>query len=377
MKSLYLSAYFIMSLATHPDQRQNPIEFVDDIQSAFKEVLARMEFSNVFIVADENTRKHCLSRLGELPQHTKLIIVGAGELNKNLHTCLVVWKQLLQIGADRHSVIVNLGGGMVTDLGSFAASTYMRGIRFINIPTSLLGMVDASIGGKTGVDLDHFKNMIGSFSFPDVVIMCPVFLNTLPDKEWRNGMAEMLKHGLIGDEELWNRLSEVLSHKDLGLTNELKTLVAYLIPQAVQVKMKLVEMDVNELNERKFLNFGHTVGHAIETWSLKHDDHPLSHGNAVAMGIICESFISQKLCGFNESDLGNVVAAINNLFSHVPIPKVAMQEITHIMRSDKKSKYGTISMALLTGIGTPVLQDGVSAELIHESLNFYNSVSGK
>lgn len=330
----------------------------------------------VFVLTDTNTHQYCLPLLqNDLPDGFHQLVIGSGELNKNLHTCQTLWEQLLKFGADRQSLIINLGGGMVSDVGGFVASTYVRGIPFVNVSTSLLGMVDASTGGKTGIDIDFYKNMVGLFAFPEKVIVCPRFLNSLPDKEWRCGVAEMIKHGLIADEFLWNNLGALSAKQDdRSLTENFKNEIIDNLYSSIKVKADIVKNDPFEKKERKFLNFGHTVGHAIESVSLKHDDHPLSHGEAVAIGMICESFISMQMAGLEKSEYMKIAETISGFYPGYVIRKNHYTEILQVMRADKKSEKDLVTMALLKSIGQPVLINAVPQDLILESFHAYNSM---
>ena len=328
----------------------------------------------VFVLTDENTHKWCWPVISELfQQPVRHIVVGAGEVNKNLATCQVVWKHLFADGADRHAVLLNLGGGTVTDLGGFAAATYMRGIKFVNMPTTLLGMVDAGLGGKTGIDMEHYKNIIGTFTFPSQVLVYSGFLQTLPELEWRNGIAEMLKHGLIRNASLWHSLAELLKLNEKVFSNETKHALIDLIPDAVKVKSEIVTKDPHEKHERKFLNFGHTVGHAIESWSLKNDHEPLTHGHAITAGMICETYLCEKMGLLQPGTVKEIVPVLRKLFPLHIIQKSFHQELVKLMRKDKKSKSGNIHMALLSGIGSATVIENVSEELVMESLHYYNS----
>ncbi len=331
----------------------------------------------VFVLTDANTHQHCLPVISEiLPKGFHQLVIGSGELNKNLHTCKILWEQLLKAGADRQSIVVNLGGGVVTDIGGFVASTFMRGIPFLNVPTSLLGMVDASAGGKTGIDLDFYKNMVGLFAFPEKVIVDPVFLKTLSDHEWRNGVAEMLKHGLIADAILWGNLVPVLVIEDgKKLSENFKSKVISHLFSSIKVKADIVKIDPFEKKERKFLNFGHTIGHALESVSLKHDDLPLSHGEAVAIGIICESYISFQVAGLDREVHDEITKCISGFFVSHHIKKSNYTEILQVMRSDKKSENDVVAMVLLKAIGVPVTVNEVSQEIILNSFHFYNSLA--
>ncbi len=326
----------------------------------------------LFVVCDEHTSIHCLPLLNKfLPPHMK-IVTGAGERNKSLHTCSVIWEFLLSHGAGRNAVLINLGGGMITDLGGFAASVFKRGIRFFHMPTSLLSMVDASYGGKTGIDLSHYKNMIGTFSDPVRVIVSPLFLDTLPEAEWKNGFAEMLKHGLIADARLWTEISTVIGKPNsFGSRNEWP-LVDW-IGRAINIKSEIVTRDPYESGDRMLLNFGHTIGHALETYSLQQNDIPMSHGMAVAAGMICETFISSRLTGLPENSLNEITETIINVFRPAPIRKDSLSALLHIMQADKKATAGVIRIPLLREIGNAVIHHGVRADLILDSFHYYNS----
>jgi len=354
-----------------------PPVFYQNAGIAIRQLLSNEggRFSGIFVLADENTHRHCLPYLRQVVEsgfHS--IVIGSGEQHKTINTCGYVWKQLLEHGADRSSLLINLGGGMVTDLGGFAASTFMRGIRFVHIPTSLLGMVDASVGGKCGVDLDGFKNTVGTFAYPQAVIIDKEFLKTLPEHEFRNGMIEVFKHGLIADENLWNRLFSIIN--DLGQLPWGVSMMSDLheiIPEAIAIKSSIVLADPLEQKERKFLNFGHTVGHAIETYSLRHDPYPVSHGEAVAAGMVCEAFLSTKLCGLSSNALTDIKSVMKLAFPKMHLKHEAFSEMIHLMKSDKKSESGTVTFALLAQIGKPELVRGVDKELIDESFHFFNS----
>ena len=361
------------------DAGRHEVIIADAVGESLNEVFLSLEIScrKVFVLTDSNTHQHCLPIVsGNLPNGFHQLVIGSGELNKNLHTCKILWEQLLKAGADRQSIIVNLGGGMVSDIGGFVASTYMRGIPFVNLPTSLLGMVDASTGGKTGIDMDYYKNMVGLFAFPEKVIVDPVFLKTLPDDEWRNGVAEMLKHGLIAHKLLWENLVLVMANEgQQKLSEKFKRKVIDNLYSSIKVKADIVKFDPFEKKERKFLNFGHTVGHAIESVSLKHDDRPLAHGEAVAIGMICESFISMQIAGFNEIEFTKIAKIISDFYQSYSIKRSNFTEILQMMRSDKKSENDGVTMVLLQAIGEPVIVNDVPQEVILDSLHFYNSLA--
>lgn len=334
-----------------------------------------VRFSGLFVLTDENTHRNCLPVLRSGFSHTfHSIVIGAGEHHKTTDTCRYVWKQMLEHGADRRSLLINLGGGMVTDLGGYAASSFMRGIRFVNIPTSLLGMVDAAVGGKCGVDLDGYKNIIGNFAYPEAVIIDNAFLNTLPEKEFRGGMIEVFKHGLIADAALWDRLFRLVSDAGhLPWVDTIRSEVQSMIPDAVEIKNNIVSRDPFEQNIRKHLNFGHTIGHAIETYSLKHDSAAVSHGEAVAAGLVCEAFLSTKLCGLSSNVLHDIKSVMKLTFPAMHLKNEAFSELMHLMKADKKSVSGAVTFALISGVGQPEQVKGIDADLIYESFHFFNS----
>ncbi|MEY4462264.1 MAG: hypothetical protein RLY98_804, partial [Bacteroidota bacterium] len=255
-----------------------PVHFNEKGYEALNSHLKTTKYSNVFIITDSNTNEYCLHKFLpylETDLTIEIIEFEAGEINKNIDTCIEVWKVLTDLGADRKSLVINLGGGVVTDLGGFVASTFKRGVDFINIPTTLLSMVDASVGGKTGVDLGNLKNQIGVINVPTMVLIDTQYLETVPQNELRSGLAEMLKHGLIFDKNYWEQFLDIstIDFSDLDL----------LIHRSVVIKNEIVMQDPTEKNIRKALNFGHTLGHAIESYFLENENKTtLLHGEAIA-----------------------------------------------------------------------------------------------
>ncbi len=324
-------------------------------------------YTSVFIITDENVAKSCLHIVLEnISAICKIITIAPGEAIKNIDTCQYVWQQLLIGHADRHSLVINLGGGVIGDLGGFCAATYMRGIDFIQIPTTLLSQVDASIGGKVGVDLLHIKNIIGAYALPKAVFIFTSFLKTLPEKEIKSGLSEIIKHLLIADRdrfETWN--SDILKNEAL-LESE--------IYHSINLKQKIVSLDPYEKGIRKILNFGHTIGHAIETVSLL-DEKPVLHGEAVAIGMVCESYISYR-CGFiTEAEAFKIKELLTSIFGHYPKRITAEDRLLKIMLSDKKNNGGEIRFSLLNGIGNASFDQVVSTEIIRDSLLFYQQKS--
>lgn len=311
------------------------------------------------VLCDSNTRQ-CLEFLHKAcprAERFPVIEIPAGEQHKNLKTCEMAWYQLTEHGADRNTILLNLGGGVVTDLGGFVASTYMRGIRFVQIPTSLLGMVDAAIGGKTGVDFGGLKNMVGLFSRPEAVIVDSNFLKTLPANQYRNGLAEVLKHAFISDVDLLTLID--------GSQDEL-------ISRSILVKMEVVNCDEFESGERKKLNFGHTVGHAIESHLLD-TEQAILHGEAIAAGMILESFLSNKIAGLAKEELSSIVEVIDSMFSRLELTGSDWNSIKKLMLFDKKNRNGSVRFVLLKSIGHAVTDQAVTEHLLDEAFDFYMS----
>ena len=314
--------------------------------------------SKVFILTDENVAPFWLPEteywLGL--KNAVEIVIKAGERHKNLQTVQRIWKTLMKHHADRNALIINLGGGVITDLGGFAASTYKRGIRFINIPTTLLAMVDAAIGGKTGIDFGGGKNQIGTFAEPLGGITDPVFLETLDDREIRSGLAEMLKYGFVADANLLN----------VNLEN-----YQQFIKRCGEIKRDIVAKDPTEKGLRKILNFGHTMGHAIESHCLS-TDCPLHHGEAVALGMAAALWLSVKQCGLDETVLQNFENQLPMLLSEAEIhlSEADMEPIMDYLALDKKNKGELPQFVLLEAVGKPVWDIEVEPNLIEEALQY-------
>jgi 3-dehydroquinate synthase len=331
--------------------------------------LKNNHFSKLFIIVDTNTHVHCLPRFIsklETDLTCEIIEIDAGEAHKNIDTCVGVWNALSELGADRKSLIINVGGGVVTDLGGFVACTFKRGLKYINVPTSLLSMVDASVGGKTGIDLGPLKNQVGVISSGDMVIVDTGFLDTLPQNHLKSGLAEMLKHGLIYDREYWNKFLNLntLTLDDLDA----------LIHQSVEIKNHIVTEDPNEHGLRKTLNFGHTLGHAIESYFLSQTDkEELLHGEAIAIGMIMEAYISSHLLGFPKDDLKTIKETFLKIFKRVTIEASDHNAIIDLLKYDKKNEHGNINFVLLQRIGMPKIDCLVENELIIKAFDYYRS----
>lgn len=343
------------------------IHYVNQDFTVLNTFVEAKNYSKVFVIVDENTHINCFPLVaGHLNFAFELIEIEAGEENKTIETCLGVWETLSELGADRKSLVVNLGGGVISDLGGFVANTFRRGIDFINIPTSLLAMVDASIGGKTGVDLGHLKNQIGVISNPEFIIIDTTFLKTLPLAELKSGFAEMLKHGLIADENYWQQLIKITDVETTDLNQ--------LIHQSILIKKSIVEEDINEDGIRKALNYGHTIGHALETYSLSNKSiKPLLHGEAIAIGMVIESYISTHICGFSTEKCIEIKNTIKSMYPKVVIPENSYNQIINLTSYDKKNSHGNVNYVLLQEIGKPKLDCLVENELIIKGINFYNS----
>ena len=330
--------------------------------------IAAREYSQILILVDRNTNDHCLPLLQQvIPQISDydIIEVDPGEENKNIDFCIGVWKTMLDFGADRKALMINLGGGVVTDLGGFAAATYKRGIDFIQIPTTLLSQVDASVGGKTGIDLDNVKNIIGTFTQPQAVFISSLFLKSLDERQMRSGFAEVIKHGLIFDRELFAQTQHVdLESDDLD----------EIIYRSVAIKNEVITQDPTEKGLRKILNFGHTIGHAVEGYSLLHDENPLLHGEAIAMGMICESYLSHKLNGLKEEDLQHIVRRFDAVFDRYKLTTEMYDELIALMQNDKKNEAKRLGFALLADVGKCDYNLFVDEADILESLNFYKNL---
>ena len=338
-----------------------------DQYSILKEKLRSDKFSSIFILVDENTNKFCLNifiKKTEIENFEK-IIINSGEENKNIDSCLFIWEKLNTFKADRKSLLINLGGGVLTDIGGFVASTYLRGINFINIPTTLLGMVDAAHGGKTGIDFKLLKNQIGVFSDPSEVILDSEYLNTLSKDEFLNGYAEVFKHSLLTNKRdlNFNSLINLDFYED----------VSFIIDKYSEIKNEIVRSDKFESNYRKILNLGHTVGHAIESYSFRSINlDELKHGEAIIVGLITELYISHRQLNFPLSDLENLKTNVLKYFKRVHLTESDIEEIYDLLVYDKKNEGGIVNFVLLKSIGDPVVDQQTTKELFIESFKFYN-----
>lgn len=345
------------------------ITILNDNFSQLNAFLHEKTFSKIFILVDENTHEYCLPvLLGNLETDLgfEILEIEAGEEMKNIQTANQLWEILTEMQADRKALVINLGGGVITDMGGFVASTYKRGIQFINIPTTLLSMCDASIGGKTGIDLMHYKNIVGTFAFPEQIFIFPKFLETLPFKELRSGFAEMLKHGLIADKNHWDQLIQIRKL-------EVETVIPH-IQTSMNIKQDVVDKDFHEQNIRKTLNFGHTIGHAVESLCLQQGN-PILHGEAVAMGMIAEAHLANLENLISEEDAKAIIENVQRYYPYLDISDFKDEDITALLLNDKKNTDSKINFSLLSGIGSCTYDHQSSQENILESLSFYRKLN--
>ena len=325
------------------------------------------DVSQIVVITDDNTKKHCLNTFQSI---TKLRFTNInfrdGDMNKNISTLTNIWKKLMTLNVDRKSLIINLGGGVVTDMGGFVASTFKRGVNFIHVPTTLLGMVDAAIGGKNGINFMNAKNQIGTIIQPEFVWIYTGFLQTLPCEQFDSGFAEMLKHGLIADRSYWNELFEFYKTSD-------NKILTKLIKTSVLIKDKIIKNDPLEKGMRKLLNYGHTVGHALESYLNYDKNIPLSHGKAVAAGMVIEAYLSYKLNGLERKDLDEIKRKINFIYPVIKLNNSDITEIIKLMRFDKKNEKGIVKYVLLNKIGSADFNMEVPEQLLFEAFDFYQA----
>ena len=323
------------------------------------------QHDKIFIITDDTTKEKCLPLLNGIKAigNAEIISIKPTDTNKNIESLTYVWENLSNNGATRHSCIINLGGGMVTDLGGFAASTFKRGVNFINIPTTLLAMVDASVGGKTGINFNGLKNEIGVFNNAKAVIIDTDFLKTLDKENICSGYAEMIKHGLISSEETWSRLMQFdILEPDYAQLQEM-------VAESIAVKERIVEKDPYEAGIRKALNFGHTVGHAFESFSLAMN-RPILHGYAVAFGTVCELYLSCIRAGFPTAKMRQTATYIKEKYGTPIFTCNDYKYLQELMKHDKKNTSGNINFTLLGGVGDIRINQTVTEDELFEALDF-------
>lgn len=339
--------------------------YVGEFNDHLHNLLREKSYSRLIILVDQNTRRHCWPLLEPVVRHWEhsLIEIPAGEQYKHLQTCQLIWQNMMETRADRRSLVINLGGGVIGDMGGFCAATFKRGMDFIQMPTTLLSQVDASIGGKLGIDFMQVKNSIGVFRNPQAVFIDPRFLKTLPARELRSGFAEIIKHSLIADREQWEQLRRIT---DLHTVNWPE-----LIVPSLRIKQHIVEVDPFEHGLRKALNFGHTIGHAVEGYALE-TDKPLLHGEAIAVGMIAEAHLSYQMAGLSESGLREITGFIRQIYRPSALDPDTYDELLGLMTNDKKNIGTSINFSLLPRCGEVSVNQTAGKEEIVRSLTYFN-----
>lgn len=343
-----------------------------DLKADLKNILAHLHHDKLFILTDSNSEKLCLPLIEDLEeiQSAGKIVIKAGDDNKNIESLTSIWSFLSQNGATRHSLLISLGGGMITDIGGFAAATFKRGIKSVNIPTTLLGAVDAAVGGKTGINFDGLKNEVGAFASAEAVLIDSEFFKTLDHANFISGYAEMIKHGLISSESVWAKLLT------FDTNNIDYTILKELVVESVAVKENIVEQDPFEKNIRKALNLGHTIGHAFESLSYTMGK-PIQHGFAVAWGTICELYLSHKKCGFPKDKLRHTLIFVRENYGLFPFSCDEYEALYELMKHDKKNESAErINFTLLEDIGELSLNQTATKDEIFESIDFLRESLG-
>jgi 3-dehydroquinate synthase len=348
---------------------ENDIRVTNDLEKELSSIVANYPKGKIYIVVDENTRKYCLPQLQQYAQFSEFPVleIPSGEDHKSLESVVKVWNFLEENGADRKSLLINLGGGMLSDLCGFAASCFKRGLHFVNIPTTLLSQVDASVGGKTGINFNRLKNEIGVFNQPQTVIIASRFLTSLDKENILSGYAEMLKHGLIHSKPHWDECLDFdLNHIDFETLNEM-------VGRSVAVKEYFVVKDPTEKNIRKALNLGHTVGHAFESLAL-HQNRPILHGFAVAYGLVVELYLSSKKVGFPMSETDRISKWIIETYGAFSISETDYEQLYLKMTKDKKNEAGRINFSLIPEIGKVEINIDCEKELILKGLEYFRKL---
>ena len=350
----------------------NNVIISTDITQTLTETIERITHDKLFLLADQTTYEQCFPVVKHLPclRHAQPIVIGATDAHKTLYTLAQVWKAMSDNGATRHSLLVNLGGGMVTDLGGFAASTFKRGVKYVNIPTTLLSMVDASVGGKTGINFNGLKNEVGVFNPPHTVIIDTAFLHTLDHENLLSGYAEMLKHALIAPSHTAPQRGERLALLiNFNLRHADHRQLSQMVSDSIAIKEHIVAEDPLEHGIRKALNLGHTAGHAFESWALSRT--PCLHGYAVAWGLICELYLSCTKTEFPTHTMRQTVRFIQENYGTLPITCDDYEELYAYMTHDKKNTAGSINFTLLGNIGDIRINQTATQEEIYQMLDFF------
>ncbi len=352
----------IVSVSIAEKKKEYPIYIGNSILSEIKNDLNFLRYSHIAIVTDKNLSDRISVLKSILPDPPIIIILEPGEINKTIDSVQKIWQTLIESKFDRKSLVINLGGGVIGDMGGFAAATYMRGIDFIQIPTTLLAMVDASVGGKLAVDFGGYKNIVGSFSQPKGVIIDTDFLATLPDREFNSGFAEIIKHGLIADENYFEKVTAKFP-KEFS-----KEELAEIISRSCEIKAEIVQKDEQESGLRKILNFGHTIGHANESLSLKNS--PLLHGEAIAIGMIAEAKLSTLVGNLDNAEFDKIRSTIKKAGLPISANGLQKDKILQTLTYDKKNEHGKIKWTLLQKIGKAVFDVEIDKELIEKAVDY-------
>lgn len=343
--------------------------YLDTSLQSLQSFVMQNEYSKLFVLVDENTQRYCLPLFKEkLPELniTACIVVPIGEINKTMDSALDICRQLIEGGADRNALLLNLGGGVVTDMGGFVASIFKRGINFVQVPTSLLAQVDASVGGKTAIDFMHIKNVLGTFTFPKAVFIDKDFLSTLPHLQLLSGFAEIIKHSIIADASYFKELECLEEPSQISMRH---------IQQSIAIKNTIVLQDPLEEGLRKVLNYGHTIGHALESWSLTNDAAPLTHGAAIAIGMIAEAYLAHKNGMLSMLELASISSLIQGHFGHYVLRKDIDEALLALMQHDKKHTVMGMNFSLPSGIGACTYDIKVDEKAILESMDYYRSLA--
>lgn len=342
-----------------------------DLNKDLSDILSRLSFDKLFLLTDENSERLCYPLVKDNTQIAKAgkIIIKAGDDNKNIETLSSIWKYLSENGATRHSLLINLGGGMLTDIGGFAAASFKRGIKCINIPTTLLGAVDAAVGGKTGINFNRLKNEIGAFAPAETVLIDSAFFKSLDHQNFLSGYAEMIKHGLIDSDKEW--LATMSFDTEEIDYEKLKQLVV----DSVAVKERIVEIDPFEKGIRKALNLGHTIGHAFESMSYELNKH-VQHGYAVAWGIICELYLSHRFCGFPKEKMYKTIYFIKDNYHGFYFDCDHYERLYEYMKHDKKNESDTVNFTFLSDVGKIEINQTASKEDIFDAIDFLRESVG-
>lgn len=341
-----------------------------DVENELGKIISKYPKDKLFLITEQNSHRLCVPQINQTSgfEYFKIVVIPYGEENKKLSSVEKIWQFLSENGADRKSLVVNLGGGMLTDVGSFAASTIKRGMDFVNIPTTLLAQVDASVGGKTGFNFNGLKNEIGVINQPAAVLIDTRFLRTIDTQNFISGYAEMIKHGLIASTD---HLEEV---RNFNLLNPDLEVLRGIIARSVAIKDNFVFQDPNERNIRKALNFGHTIGHAFESFALD-SDHPILHGYAVAYGMIAELYLSHKVCHLPEYVLNELSAWLISVYGKFPIETDQFETLFQFMTHDKKNEGARINFTLIPSVGEVAINQNCDKNLIFDALEHFRQLN--